>query len=109
MATRKIATLDQINRMQARAVMAAENLQDDPDRADELESMSPEEYAESKNIQITNPAKRRTLMTRADAEARITELEEENEELRDSLSEIKGIVSSSIDDDDEFDDDGEDE
>ncbi|MBZ5636283.1 MAG: hypothetical protein LAO55_24415 [Acidobacteriia bacterium] len=112
----KTKTLDQVVAMQAKAVRFLQDVVGDTDRADEIESMSPEEYAEHKRVQIENPAvtnreTRRTPMatkaTRAELEDRVAELEEENSVLNDKLDSIEEIVGS--DEDEDLDDDGEDD
>ena len=108
--TVKTKSLDQIEKMQAKAVRFLRDVADDPDRADEFEAMSPEEYAEHRGIEIvSNPSqitiriRRRTAVakpTRADLEDRVEELEEENQALNDKLDSILDIVEE---------DEGEDE
>lgn len=56
---KKQRTYEQVVAAQAKAVQAAENLQDDPDLADELESLTPEEYAERKHLEIIEANPRR--------------------------------------------------
>jgi cell shape-determining protein MreC len=93
-------SLDAIERKQAKAVQFLRDVVDDPDKADEFEAMSPEEYAEHKGIEIaeSNPAYvrlqlgRRPDVTKQDMEDRITELEEENEDLQSRLDSISDIV-----------------
>jgi hypothetical protein len=100
--------LDAIERKQAKAVQFLRDVADDPDKADEFESMSPEEYAEHKGIEITaNPYQRtifcgeEAIMTKQEMEERITELEEENEDLQSRLDSISDIVQPVDDADDE--------
>ena len=91
--------LDAIERRQAKAVQFLRDVASDPDKADEFEAMSPEEYAEHKGIEITaNPYERtihcgeEAIMTKQEMEERITELEEENEDLQSRLDSISDIV-----------------
>jgi peptidoglycan hydrolase CwlO-like protein len=106
---RKRMPLDAIERKQAKAVQFLRDVADDPDKADEFESMSPEEYAEHKGIEIaeSNPAYvtlqmgRRPDVTKQDMEDRITELEEENEDLQSRLDSISDIVQPVEEADDE--------
>lgn len=101
--------LDAIERKQAKAVQFLRDVADDPDKADEFESMSPEEYADHKGIEIaeSNPAYvtlqmgRRPDVTRQEMEGRIAELEEENEDLQSRLDSISDIVQPVDDADDE--------
>ena len=107
MAKRK--TLEQVRAMQAKAVQFLRDVADDPDKADEFESMSPEEYAEHKGIEIaeSNPTYvtlqlgRRPDVTKQEMENRITELEEENEDLQSRLDSISDIIQPSEEADDE--------
>ena len=110
MAKRK--TFDQIQAMQAKAVRFLRDVVGDPDKADEFEALSPEEYAEHKGVEIVegNPTaatititRRPIMATKRDLEERIAELEDENEELNDRLDQISDLTSS---EEDEEDDDG---
>ena len=106
---KKRMPLDDIERKQAKAVQFLRDVADDPDKADEFESMSPEEYAEHKGIEIAenNPAfvtlqlGRRPDVTKQEMEERIGELEEENEDLKSRLDSISDIVQPVDDADDE--------
>jgi hypothetical protein len=101
--------LDAIERKQAKAVQFLRDVADDPDKAEEFESMSPEEYAEHKGIEIaeSNPAfvilrlGRSRIVTKEELQDRITELEEENEDLQSRLDSISDIVQPVDDADDE--------
>lgn len=104
----------QVVAAQVKAVRAAEVLQQDDDLADELESLTPEEYAERRGWEIVspNPIKRRKTMTRAQMAARIRDLKaeneellSENEELAEKLDSITAIIEP--DDGDEVEDDDE--
>jgi hypothetical protein len=55
---KKYRTREQTETAQARAVAFAQNVLDDSDLADDLESLTPEEYADRKGIVITNPLER---------------------------------------------------
>jgi peptidoglycan hydrolase CwlO-like protein len=109
--------LDAIERKQAKAVQFLRDVADDPDKADEFEAMSPEEYAEHKGIEIaeSNPTfvtlrlGRRPDVTKQDMEERITELEEENEDLQSRLDSISDIVQPVEEADDECGEDVDDE
>jgi hypothetical protein len=67
---------------------------------------SPEAYAERRGIKIVNPSRRNAIMangkTKADLEAEIADLQEENQELQDQLDAIADIVGG----DEEEDEDG---
>jgi hypothetical protein len=118
----KTKTLDELAAMKDKAVRFLQDVVGDPERADEFEAMSPEEYAEHKNIQIKNPSsKAKSYYTgvrrmaakknpsKADLEDRIDELETENEALNDKLDSILDIASEDSSDDDSDDDDSDDD
>lgn len=114
----KTRTLDQIVAMKAKAARFVRDVVGDPERADEFEAMSPQEYAAGKRIEIKNPASgnssraiRRIRMARptyADLKDRIDELEEENQVLNDKLDSVLDIVSDEDEDDDQDDEDDQD-
>jgi len=101
--------------MKAKAVRFLRDVVGDPDRAGEFEAMTPEEYAQHKHIRIENPTcgrKGESMAgpTRTELEARIEELEDENQELADkldSIAEIAAVSDEGEDDSDDFDDQGE--
>lgn len=114
----KIKTLDQVEAIKAKAVRFVRDVLRDEVRAEEIEDESPEDYAERKGVEIIQPnpiRKRYTCMptgpTKAAMEARIEELEAENEELQEKLNSISEIVSDEEEEseDDEAEDDGEEE
>ena len=60
-AVAKSRTLEQVERMKAKAARFVENVLGDPDRAEEIEAESPEEYAERKRIRpISAPSRHAT-------------------------------------------------
>ena len=103
-----------------KAVRFTRDVLDDPDRADEIEDESLEDYAEGRGITITNPNRGRNAImppgrSKAELEAEIADLEEENQELQDQLDAIADIVSPDEEekdqtgaDDEEEDDPGQD-
>jgi hypothetical protein len=111
-------TFEQVEAMQHKAVLFADNVLDDPDLADELADLSPEEYADRKRITIENPHKRTqvfvfnnptnkgkntmALPTRAELQDRIDELEEK-------LEAIAGLASDEEEEDDEDEEDDDEE
>lgn len=118
----KLKLYDQVAAAQDKAVRAAENLQQDDDLADELASLSVEEYASRRGWEIvSNPNRSERTIMAATSKAtqnlakRVEELEAENEQLIDDnqylteqLDEIRSIATSSLDDDDDVEDeDGE--
>jgi len=106
----KVRTLEQVERMKSKAARFVSDVLGDDDRADEIDDESPEEYAERKRIEIiSNPHDRRphpmAAATKAELEARIEQLETENEELQDKLDAINEVLSDG--DEDEEEDQGE--
>ena len=108
----KSRTLEQIERMKAKAARFVENVLDDSDRADEIADESPEAYAERKHIRVLdNPRQRRTrpMPSNKELQERIRELEDENQDLSDRLDDIAGLASGDEDDEEGIDDgEGED-
>jgi hypothetical protein len=114
--SKKYRTIEQVATAQDRAVRFAQNVLQDDEKADELASLSPEEYAERKRIQIITPnpteRNRPTTMpkpTRADLEARVQELEEENSDLNERLDAIADLVGTSEEADEDSDESDDDE
>lgn len=107
-------TLQQVEAMHAKAVRFAENVLQDGDLADELDSLSTEEYADRKGVRImTNPKKERSesmaLPTRAALKKENDRLRKENEELNEKLDAISDLAAVESDDDyEEEDEDDED-
>lgn len=92
--------------------MAAANLRDDDDRADDFADMSVEEYAALRGITIQNPTLGEKKMAKTvkqlqeelrDANARIEELEAERDDVLDAL----GVEIVDDDDSDDVEDDDE--
>jgi hypothetical protein len=107
----KSRTLEQVERMKAKAARFVENVLDDSGRADEIADESPEEYAERKHIRVLdNPHQRRTRPMPSNKELleRVRELEDENDELQDQIDAAADILGGDEDDDDEDDGRGED-
>ena len=110
----KALTRDQIQSRKDQAVRFTRDVLDDPDRADEIEDESLEDYAERRKFAITNPPnKRRTHMadgkTKAELEAQIDDLEAENQDLQDQLDAIADIAGGGDQDDDDSGDDDDDD
>lgn len=110
----KSCTLEQVETAQKRAVLAAQNLLQNDDLADEIESMTPEEYAESKGIAIvSNPnlnqysKGRFSMATLKELRREIVEKDDYIRELEDRLSEITGLATLSDDDDEDLEDEDE--
>jgi len=90
----KTLTRDQLERRKAQAARFTRDVLDDPDRADEIEDESLEDYAERRRIKIQNPkgVTHMAIRSRKDLLERIEELETENEDLQSRLDEISDIV-----------------
>ena len=93
---------------------AFDRLQDDPDEADRIDSLAPEEFAAERGIEIINNPKlggKRMASLRdqvVDLKARVSELEEENEELLSRFEDIQNITGEVFDDDNDSSSDDED-
>ena len=112
---RKIKTLDEIERMKSKAARFVLDVLDDPDRAEAFQEMSPEEYAAHKHIQIQNSKqcgrKGRAMArpTRDELEARIDDLEDQNQMLNEKLDSICEIAAAEDENDqEEGDEEGDD-
>jgi hypothetical protein len=96
---RKYRTLEQTETAQARAVRFAENVLGDSDLADELEDLTPEEYADRRGIVITNQGEMKVAngngnsdpRTKAELLDEIDQLQQDNAE--DQLDAIADIVA----------------
>lgn len=79
---------------------------EDDDRADEIEDLSLEEYADRKKVQIANPKEQggtQNMPTKRELEQEIAELEERNAELEDALAAISETLNSALPEDEEGD------
>lgn len=106
----KTRSYKQVETAKRRAELAAANLRDDDDRADDFADMSVEEYAELRGITIKNPNFGGKKMAKTvkqlqeelrDANARIEELEAERDDVLDAL----GVEIVDDDDSDDVEDD----
>ena len=99
----KTLTRKQLESRKAQAVRFTRDVLDDPDRADEIEDESLEEYAERRHIQMVNPkgVRKMAVRTRRELLERIEELEEENENLQSRLDEISDIVGDEEEEEEE--------
>jgi len=110
----KALTRAQLQSRKEKAVRFTRDVLDDPDRADEIADESLEDYAARRKIQITNPSKRgkaimATTKSKAELEAEIDDLKDENAELQDQLDTIADIVAPADEDEDEGDEQGDEE
>ena len=93
----KTLTRKQLEARKAQAVRFTEDVLDDPDLADELEDLTPEEYAERRRIKISNPKKggrHMSVPSRRELLETIKELEEENDDLHDRLGQIGDLAGT---------------
>ena len=105
---------EQLQARKEKAVRFVRDVLGDSDRADEIAGESPEDYAERRKFEITNP-RRRAIMPRksvedyraevAELKDQIADLEEENEGLQEQLDGISEILSPEEEEEDEDDDD----
>jgi hypothetical protein len=110
----KTMTREQLESRKDKAVRFVRDVLDDPDRAEELEDESVDDYADRRHIQLTNPQRRRHMAnggngrTKQDLLDEIADLQAENRDLLDTLDAVYDIVSpgDDADDDDDDDDDG---
>lgn len=99
----KVLTRKQVESRKEKAARFVRDVLEDPDRADEIEDESLEEYAERRKITIVNPGRER-MATKDDLKERIRELEEENNELQDQLDNIADIAAPIEEEDEEEED-----
>ena len=109
----KALSREQVQSRKDKAVRFTRDVLGDPDRADEIEDESLEDYAERRKFTITNPKKERGNhmadgKTKAELEQDIADLEQENQDLQDQLDAITDIVTPSEDDDSDDDDENDD-
>jgi hypothetical protein len=107
----KQLTRAQLEGRKEKAVRFTRDVLGDPERADEIEAESLEDYAERRKVKLLNPYKRRTAImprsqTKADLQQQIADLQDENQDLQDQLDAIADIVTPG-DDDDQDDDNGD--
>jgi hypothetical protein len=113
----KSLTREQLQSRKERAVRFVRDVLGDPGRAEEIEGESLDDYADRRRIQLTNPSKRKTAImangkTKAELEAEIADLQDENQQLQDQLDAVADIVNPDDDEglaDNEDDESGDDE
>lgn len=119
MAKMKTKTLDQVTAMQRKAVRFLRDVVGDEDKANEVESLSPEAYAERKRVHLgvaanPNSYPRRIAMTRktrAELEDEVRDLKDYVGELEEKLDTIADLAGEEDEDEQEEDDedDGDDD
>ncbi|HEV2234787.1 MAG TPA: hypothetical protein VGV68_15460 [Terriglobia bacterium] len=92
----KTLSRQQLERRKDQAVRFTREVLDDPDRAEEIEGQSLEEYAEGRHIRLLNPqgGRKMAVSTRSELLDKIEELEQENEDLQSRLDEIADLSAS---------------
>ena len=98
-------TRDQLQSRKEQAVRFVRDVLGDPDRAEEIAEESLEDYAARRRIQLSNPFIRRNAImargkSKAELEAEIEDLRDENEELQDQLDAIADIAGGDGEDED---------
>lgn len=90
----KTLTRQQLESRKAQAVRFAHDVREDDELADKIEDESLEEYAQKRHIKLSNPkgVTKMPVRTRRELLDRISELEEQNEELQGQLDEIRDII-----------------
>ena len=103
----KQLTRAQLASRKTQAVRFTRDVLGDPDRADEIEAEMLEDYAERRRVKLTNSSERKAIMprtttikTKAELEAEISDLQDENQDLQDQLDAIADIVAPADEDDD---------
>lgn len=96
-------TRERTERKQAQAVRFAETVLNDSDLADELESLTPEEYAERRGFQIIENPRRKEV--KPVARPTRQELEEENEQLWDTLESVRDQLDDMLQSDEDSEED----
>jgi len=127
---KKYLTREQTQTAQARAVSFAKNVLEDSNLADDLESLTPEEYADRGGITIANPLERRMTnmanggngnnMTKADMQDVCDQVQDilseaytpeaSREELAPAIGDVLDLLENGpADDTDDTDDDSDDD
>jgi hypothetical protein len=110
----KILTREQAQSRKDQAVRFAENVLDDPDKADDIESEPLDDWIERKKITLVDNTGKRSLRKMANGETKqdlmdqIADLQDENDFLQSQLDAISDVLAEPADggdDDDAADDD----
>lgn len=98
---RRERTYKQVETAKKRAELAAANLRDDEDRADDFADMSVEEYADLRGITIKNPIMEGDNMAKISLSEQVktlkTELAEANEQLAEAHERIEELEDERAD------------
>ena len=110
----KTLTREQLQSRKDRAVQFTRDVAGDPDRADEIEDESLDDYAQRRRIQFMNAGRSSRMAKKsvedyraevADLKQQIRDLEDENQTLNDKLDNIAEVLEP----EDEAEDDGDDD
>lgn len=91
---RRVKTLDQVRKMQAKAVRFVQNVLQDDERAAEIAAESPAEYAEHKRIKVIDNPAVTILNMRRHSMAGVISTKAELEKL---LDDVEGLSSDALD------------
>ena len=98
----------QIASRKEKAVQFVRDVLDDPERANEINDESFEQYAERRKIKMLGIPHGGHMATKEDLKERIQELEEENGALQDQLDQIADIAAPIEDEDEQRDSEDDD-
>ncbi len=112
----KTLTRQQVQSRKDRAVRFTRDVAGDPERADEIEGESLDDYAERRGIQLMNAGRSSRMAKKSvedyraevlDLKQQIRDLEDENQTLNDKLDNIAVVLEPEEDAGDDGDDDDE--
>jgi predicted RNase H-like nuclease (RuvC/YqgF family) len=110
----KTLTRQQLQSRKDKAVRFTRDVAGDPDRADEIEGESLDDYAQRRRIQLMNAGRRSQMAKKSvedyraevtDLKQQIRDLEDENQTLNDKLDNIAEVLEP----EDQAEDDGDDD
>ncbi|MGH6878114.1 MAG: hypothetical protein ACREHV_12190 [Rhizomicrobium sp.] len=106
----KTLTRKQLESRKEKAARFVRDVLGDPDRADEIEDESLEDYAARRKFRIVgkNPQGAEAMPTKEELMQRVKELEDENDDLQDQLDQVADIVAPPDEDQDDSGDNGDD-
>jgi hypothetical protein len=105
---KKTASYAEVEKKKNKAEQFLRDVKGDDDRADDYGEMSVEDYAAKKHIEIVNNGRSNNRMANIDPQSMskselldyVSDLEQENSDLQDSLDTIADIVAGPVEDDD---------
>jgi hypothetical protein len=95
----KTLTRKQLESRKEKAVRFVRDVLDDPERANEIDDESLEEYGERRKFKLLGNPHGGRMTTKEELNERIQELEQENDDLQDQLDKIADIAAPIEDDD----------